>query len=82
MNLTQKIKEKKSEFQSSAPDEIQEAMDRAIKQLQDSKMMNKVLTKGDNAPDFTLENTFGDSINLNDTLSSGPVVAGFYRGRW
>ncbi|MDT8378112.1 MAG: hypothetical protein RQ739_04395 [Desulfotignum sp.] len=82
MNLTQKIKEKKSEFQSSAPDEIQEVMGRAIKQLQHSKMMGQVLKKGDKAPDFTLENTSGDYINLNDTLSSGPVVAGFYRGRW
>ena len=67
MNLTQRIKEKKSEFQSSAPDEVQEVMGRA---------------KEDKAPDFTLENTRGNYINLNDTLSSGPVVMGFYRGRW
>jgi len=82
MNLTQKIKEKKSEFQSSAPDEVQEVIARAIKELQGSKIMDKVLTKGDKAPDFTLENTRGNDINLNDTLSSGPVVLGFYRGRW
>ena len=44
--------------------------------------MDKVLAKGDKAPDFTLENTRGNDINLNDTLSSGPVVLGFYRGRW
>ena len=57
MNLTQRIKEKKSEFQSSAPGKVQEVMARAIKELQDSKIMDKVLTKGDKAPDFTLENT-------------------------
>lgn len=82
MNLTQKIKEKKAEFQSSAPEEIQEAMTRAIKELQNSQLMDKVLTKGDTAPDFTLENTVGETINLRHTLEAGPVVAGFYRGRW
>jgi hypothetical protein len=82
MNLTQKIKEKKSEFQSSAPDDVQEVMARAIKELQNSEIMNKALIKGDQAPDFTLENTRGNHINLKDTLSSGPVVLGFYRGRW
>ncbi len=82
MNLTQKIKEKKAQFQSSAPDEVQKVMTRAIKELQDSKMMDKVLTKGDKAPDFTLEDTHGNYVNLHNTLSSGPVVLGFYRGRW
>ncbi|MFO7990084.1 MAG: hypothetical protein R6U16_11430 [Desulfotignum sp.] len=82
MNLTQKIKEKKAQFQSSAPDEVQKVMTRAIKELQDSKMMDKVLTKGDKAPDFTLEDTRGNYVNLHNTLSSGPVVLGFYRGRW
>lgn len=82
MNLTQKIKEKKAEFQSSAPDEVQEVMTRSIKKLQDSEIMDKVLTKGDKAPDFTLEDTRGNFVNLHNILSSGPVVLGFYRGRW
>ena len=82
MNLTQKIKEKKAEFQSSAPEEVRTVMARAIKNLQDSEIMDKVLTIGDKAPDFTLEDTRGNSVNLQNTLSSGPVVLGFYRGRW
>ena len=71
-----------SEFQSSAPDDVQEVMARAIKKLQNSEIMNKALTKGVQAPDFILENTRGSLINLKDTLLSGPVVLGFYRGRW
>jgi hypothetical protein len=82
MNLTQKIKDKKAEFQSSAPDDVQEVMARAIKGLQDSEIMDNALTKGDKAPDFTLEDTRGNHVNLHDTLSLGPVVLGFYRGRW
>jgi hypothetical protein len=82
MNLTQKIKEKKAEFQSSAPDEIQNVMKHAIKDLQDSGIMKKALTKGDTALDFSLEDTRNNVVNLNDNLSAGPVVLGFYRGSW
>ncbi len=82
MNLTQKITDKKAEFQSTAPDKAQEVMKRAIKDLQDSKIYQKALTKGDKAPDFTLEDTRGNMVNLSNILSSGPVVLGFYRGRW
>lgn len=80
MNLTQKIKEKKAEFQSSAPDEVQNVMKRAMKDLQDSGIMKKALTKGDTAPDFSLEDTHNNFVHLNKILSSGPVVLGFYRG--
>ncbi len=82
MNLTKKIEEKKAQFQSSAPGEVLEVMERAEKELTDSGIMDRVLTKGDKAPDFTLEDTRDNSVNLGSTLSSGPVVLGFYRGRW
>jgi len=82
MDLTQKIKKKKAEFQSSAPDEVQGAMGRAIKNLQDSGIMDRALAKGDTALDFTLEDTRNNSVNLSNILSTGPVVLGFYRGRW
>ncbi len=82
MNLTKKIEEKKAQFQSSAPGEVLEVIGRATKELGTSGIMDRVLTKGDKAPDFTLEDTQDNSVNLSSTLSSGPVVLGFYRGRW
>jgi peroxiredoxin len=57
-------------------------MKRAMKELQDSGILDKASGKGDKAPNFTVENSTGRSINLKETLSKGPVVLGFYRGRW
>lgn len=82
MNLKEKIKEKKAQFQSSASEKNQEVMKRAMKELQDSGILDKASGKGDKASDFTVENYAGKSVNLKETLSSGPVVLGFYRGRW
>jgi hypothetical protein len=82
MNLKEKIKEKKAQFQSSASKKNQEVMKRAIKELQESGILDKALGKGDKSPDFTVGNSAGKSVNLTATLSNGPVVLGFYRGRW
>ncbi len=82
MNLKEKIKEKKAQFQSSASEKNQEVMKRAMKGLKDSGILDNAPGKGDKAPDFTVENYAGKSVNLKETLSNGPVVLGFYRGRW
>lgn len=37
---------------------------------------------GEKAPDFTLANAFGKSVNLYHQLHDGPVVLVFYRGAW
>lgn len=37
---------------------------------------------GDQAGDFTLLNTDGQSYTLSSTLSQGAVVLVFYRGDW
>lgn len=81
MSLQEKIQEKKAEFRSSAPNDVQEAMARAIREFQESNIVDKALKSGDRAPDFTLPNGKGEPVNLNRILSSGPAVVGFYRGR-
>ena len=82
MTLKQKTEAKKEEFQSSAPKEIQESMGRAIEQLRKTGIEKRSIREGDKAPDFTLNDTEGTPVNLKETLSAGPVVLGFYRGRW
>ncbi|MGM0428657.1 MAG: hypothetical protein ACQEQ7_15645 [Thermodesulfobacteriota bacterium] len=82
MTLQEKIEAKKQEFQASAPQENQEIMGRAIKSLIQSGAVEHALKEGDTAPDFTLNNTEGQSINLETALIRRPVVLGFYRGRW
>jgi peroxiredoxin len=48
----------------------------------DSGILERALGEGVTAPDFTLNNARGEPVNLKETLPSGPVVLGFYRGRW
>jgi len=82
MNLEEKIQAKKAEFQNVVSEEVRQVMGRAIKNLMDSGILERALGEGTKAPDFTLRNARGESVNLKQTLSSGPVVLGFYRGRW
>ena len=37
---------------------------------------------GNRAPDFTIKNAFGESINLSKEYAKGPVILVFYRGAW
>lgn len=37
---------------------------------------------GEQAPDFTLPDVFGNAVTLSDLLKHGPVVVTFYRGEW
>ena len=42
----------------------------------------KGLSKGDQAPNFSLPNAFGKNISLSKALESGIVIIKFYRGNW
>ncbi|KTG09824.1 peroxiredoxin [Haloprofundus marisrubri] len=39
-------------------------------------------TVGDDAPDFELQSTAGESVSLSETLDSGPTVVLVNRGHW
>jgi hypothetical protein len=82
MSLQERIEAKKREFQKTAPKEKQEVMGRAVKALIESGAADRALGAGDAAPDFTLKNAEGRSVNLQALLEQRPVVLGFYRGRW
>lgn len=38
--------------------------------------------EGEQAPDFTLESTSGETVTLSETLASGPTVVLVNRGHW
>lgn len=82
MSLQERLDAKKAEFESSAPEEALEVMHRATEDLAKSGIPDQAKKKGDNAPDFSLKNTDGETVSLKDRLAEGPVVLGFYRGRW
>jgi hypothetical protein len=82
MSLQQKLDARKKETETSAPKEVLEVMHRATEDLAKSGIMDRIVNKGNKAPDFILHDIGGNTVNLKERLSEGPVVLGFYRGRW
>jgi hypothetical protein len=82
MILQQKLDAQKKKTEASAPKEILNIMHRTTEDLIKSGIMDRIIKKGDRAPDFRLKDINGNSVNLKERLSVGPVVLGFYRGRW
>lgn len=82
MNLQQKLDAQKKQVETMAPKEALDIMHRATQDLARSGILERAVKKGDQAPDFTLNDINGHPINLKGKLSDGPVVLGFYRGRW
>jgi len=82
MSLREKIDAYKEAFKTKAPKEAQDLMHRATEELQNSPQMLNTIKVGDMAPDFSLKNGQNQDVALSDLLDSGPVVLGFYRGRW
>lgn len=82
MSLKEKIDAYKQGLKNKVPKEAQEILHRVIQALQDSSQMLNTIKTGDMAPDFTLKNGSNDDVALGDLLDNGPVVVGFYRGRW
>ncbi|WP_433706766.1 peroxiredoxin-like family protein [Paenibacillus illinoisensis] len=81
MSLTQDLAKAKQAFIANTPLEIQAEMFRQIQEQQESGIAYG-RQEGQKAKDFTLKNALGETVNLFDELSKGPVVLTFYRGGW
>ncbi len=82
MNLQDQLNQYRANFEKNVPPEILEVMHRATADLRNSGILEKVLTVGDTAPEFELENTRGERIRSKDILSNRLMVLTFYRGKW
>ena len=82
MNLQDQLNQYRANFEKNVPPEILEVMHRATADLRNSGILKKVLTVGDTAPEFELENTRGKRVRSRDILSNRLMVLTFYRGKW
>jgi hypothetical protein len=82
MKLQDQLNQLKTSFEEKAPPEALEVMQRATSDLRNSGILDQVLTVGDTAPEFELENTRGERIRSKDILSDRLMVLTFYRGKW
>lgn len=53
-----------------------------IELITSSGILDQALKVGDIIPNFILPNAFGQPIDLQKLLASGPVVISFFRGSW
>ena len=82
MTLQDQLNQLKASFEEKAPPEALAVMHRATSDLSNSGILDQVLTVGDTAPEFELENTSGERIRSKDILSDRLMVLTFYRGKW
>ena len=82
MTLPEKMAAFRKNFEAKAPKDVLEIMHQAQQSLINSGILEHVPKAGDKAPDFTLEDTKGLPVTLSGLIKKGPVVLGFYRGRW
>ena len=82
MKLQEKMDAYKKGMLEKAPKEALEIMHRATEAVINSGMLENTVKVGEKAPAFRLENTSGGVISLDSLLSKGPLVLGFYRGKW
>ena len=67
--------------QHDGPARIKAVFAQGIQDLIQSGIANQSITQG-KAPDFALPNVNGETIQLSQLLTKGPVVLIFYRGGW
>lgn len=81
MRLNEILDEAKKQFVAKTPSDVHNEIFRLIREQQQSGKVYG-LQEGQQAKDFTLNNSAGVPTNLFEQLSKGPVVLTFYRGGW
>ncbi|MBK1828592.1 redoxin domain-containing protein [Haloferula rosea] len=81
-SLNDSLEARKDAFLDQAPAELLASQNRALRELEESGIYEKVLKVGDRAPDFSIKNQDGEDVRLSERLEHGPVVLTWYRGAW
>lgn len=80
--LKSMLDEKKKNFELKADDHKKKIYKEGIESVENSGILDKALKVGDFAPNFTLNNALGESVELYEYLKKGKVVLTWYRGGW
>ena len=82
MSLTDTLAQQQADIVAQLPQEVRDSMSTATANLASSGILEAAISTGATAPDFTLPNATGATVQLSQLLSQGPVVLSFYRGQW
>jgi len=80
--LSDRIDQAVQDFMSGLPENDLTTVTQNFEKLLASSIAANAVNLGDTAPDFSLPDIKGQTLNLNETLEQGPVVLNFYRGGW
>jgi hypothetical protein len=80
--LRQEIRKFQEAVFPTIPKELVETLLRTTEDQVRSGIAARALNEGAKAPDFTLRNVRGETVQLSKLLSRGPAVLTFYRGGW
>jgi len=82
VTLQSVLDEKKADWAQKASDEIKRIYGEGIESVEHSGILTTAKQVGDQAPNFSLPNAKGETVQLSDYLAKGPVVLTWYRGGW
>lgn len=80
--LTEELQALREAAKERLPADALAVMGEETTKLKSSGIESQALKAGDSAPEFTLQNHLGQSVNLSGLLAEGSVVLSFYRGGW
>jgi hypothetical protein len=81
-SLAEQLAKFRASFEAKAPPDAVEKMHRATEELRNSGILDRVLKKGEHAPEFTLPDVDGNLVSSAKLLRQGPLVVSFFRGKW
>lgn len=82
MSLKDQLEAVKKRTIENVPAQKLEVMFAVTQQLQDQKLSQSALKKGDSLPPFELGDATGKQVSSTDLLAKGGLVLSFYRGGW
>ena len=74
--------ERKGLIAKYVPEEVQAIHSRVISELKQSRLAERALQSGSNAPEFELPDHNGEPVRSSELLQGGRLVICFFRGRW
>ncbi|HLH08222.1 MAG TPA: peroxiredoxin-like family protein [Terriglobales bacterium] len=81
-SLREELAERKRLMELYVPADTRAINERATEELRNSGVVDRALTVGDVAPEFTLADQDGQTVSSTALLRKGPLVVAFLRGRW
>lgn len=81
-SLRERIAAWSAEHAAEFPEEVRELFAHKTEEVVRSGILEASLAEGESAPSFSLRDSGGNTVSLENALERGPVILSFYRGTW